>query len=103
MESRTKMVMLDIAPLQPAGALGLSEVRVSFLRQHQAIGRMAAPRCLLLSAVAEALQAILPNCFEHPKTGFVLAVLGLLDQALVEQGGHHVEDFGSEIVTRIAD
>src|SRR5215471_2831416 len=95
--------MLDITSRQPAGPLGLSEVWVSFLRQHQAIGGMSAPRCLLLTAVAEALQAILPNGFEHPKTRFVLPLLGLLDQTFVYKGGHYIEDFRSEIAKRIAD
>src|SRR5205085_584533 len=101
-DSRAKIVMLDIAPRQPAGTLGLGEVRVSFLRQHQAIGRMSPPRCLLLTAVAEALHAILANSFEHSKTRFIIALVGLLDQTLVDQGGHHVEDFRSKIVARIA-
>src|SRR5450759_4519139 len=101
-ESRGKIVMLDIATRQPTCTLGLIEVRVSFLRQHQAIGRMSAPRGLLLPAVAEALQAILPNRFEHAKTRLAVSFLGLLDQTLVDQGGHYVEDFRSEVVARIA-
>src|SRR5690242_19712786 len=94
--------MLDIATGQPGRTVDLSEVGISFLSQDQAIGRMSAPRGLLFAAIAEALQAILPNSFEHPKTRFVVALVGLLYQTLVDQGGHHVEDFRSEIVARVA-
>src|SRR5437879_6225102 len=94
--------MLDIASGQPGSALGLSEVRISLLRQHQAISRMSAPGCLLLTAVDEAFQAILSNGLEHPKTRFVVALVALLDQAFVNQGGHHVENFRAQIVARIA-
>src|SRR5205814_7681147 len=47
-ESRAKVVMLDIAPRQPAGTLGFRKVWVSLLRQHKAISRVSAPRCRLL-------------------------------------------------------
>ncbi len=78
-ESRAKIVVLDITQRQPGRTFGLGEVGVSFLRHHQAIGRMSAARGPLLTAVAEALQAILANGFEHPKTRFVVATLRLLD------------------------
>src|SRR4030081_3868545 len=92
--------MFDITPGQPADTLGLSEVWIPFLRQHQTIGAMSAQGCLLLTAIAEALQAVLPNSLQHPKTRFAVALVGLLDQALVNQGGHHVEDFRPEIISR---
>src|SRR5205823_12442259 len=101
-ESRAKVVMLDIAPSQPAGTLGFNEVWIPFLRQHQTIRGMSAPRCLLLTAVAEALEAVLANRLEHSKTRFVVALFGLLDQALVHQRGHDVEDFRPQIIARVA-
>ena len=76
--------MLDVAPGQPGSTVGSSEIGISFLRQDQAISRMSAPRCLLLTAIDEALQAVLPNRFEHAKTGLAVALVGLLDQALVD-------------------
>jgi len=82
-EGRAKIVMLDIASGQPGGALGLSEVRISLLRQHQAISRMSAAGCLLLAAVDEAFQALFSNGLEHPKTRFAIALAGLLNQAFV--------------------
>src|ERR1019366_6585054 len=94
--------MLDIAVGQPASTLGLSEVWIPFLRQHQTIGALSAARCLRLTAVAEALQAVLPDSLEHPETRFIVAFVGLLDQALVNQRGHHIEDFGPEIIARVA-
>src|SRR6516164_7978994 len=94
--------MFDIAPGQPAGTLDLGKIRVSFFSQNQAIGRMSASRRLLLTAAGEALQAIFPNSFEHPKTRFIAALVGLLDQVLVNQGGHHVEDIRPEVIARVA-
>src|SRR4051812_39510328 len=74
-ESRAKIVMLDVTPRQPGRAFGLREVRISLLRQHQAISRMGTPRGRLLAAIAQALQAILPNGFEHSKPRFVVSLL----------------------------
>src|SRR5690349_10776033 len=74
-QSGAKIIMLDIAPSQPGSPAGFREVGIPFLSQDQAIGRMSAPRWLLLTAVGEALQAILPNGFEHPKTRFAVKLL----------------------------
>src|SRR5215469_539989 len=55
------------------------------------------------AALLKPFERVLANRLQHAKPRFVVSLLTLLNQALVHQRGHQVEDVCTEIIFRIAD
>src|SRR5262245_15841846 len=102
-ESRSEIVVVDIAQSQPVCPFRGRERRVAFFGQYHAVGGVRPLSCLFLPAGSQPLQPILPNGLEHRKASLSILLFGLLQQALVQQRPHPFPHVNLEVLSRVAD
>ena len=93
--------MLDLEPVQPL-RLALRRLRGPLLGQDEAIRRVRPARGMVLPAGCQALLAVLPDRAEHDEAR-LRRPFDLLQQALVHDGRHPVENVHAQISARVAD
>src|SRR5579883_3608572 len=101
-QSRSEIIMLDIATSQPSGAFWFAQLGIAFFGQYQSVSRMSTLGGLLLSAFAQPFERILADGLQHPKACLVFTMLHGLDEAFVQQRRHEFERVRPEIAPRVA-
>src|SRR5215471_1677639 len=89
-QSRSQVVLFSFQPLKPDSLVRTSEFRLCLLRQLQVVSGMSLPRGLQLSTRGELLQSKLADRLQHHEAGFFTLLSCLLEQILVNEGGHFV-------------
>src|SRR5205823_2242422 len=91
LQSSAQVGILAFQPLQPYGLLCALKVRLGLLCQSQIIFCMDLPSHLQLLVDAKCLQAILPNRLMQQQAWFIITLLALIEQVLIEQRRHPVQ------------
>src|SRR5947209_10675160 len=92
LQGRSQIVILSLEALQPHGLLRTNEFWLRRFRQRQVVGSMSLPCDFHLSARCQSRQPILANRLEHHEAGLLTFPLRLLQQALVNERGHSLQD-----------
>jgi hypothetical protein len=95
------VVILALDPVQPAQSLWRVQAKHHLLNDNiPKVAGMGGPHCLQLAALAETLEGVGADRFEHSKAWLALHLF-LAQQAVVHQGGQRFQDV--EAVFRVAN
>ena len=92
LQGRSQIVILSLEALQPHGLLRTNEFWLRRFRQRQVVGSMSLPCDFHLSARCQSRQPILANRLEHHEAGLLTFPLRLLQQALVNERSHAIQN-----------
>jgi hypothetical protein len=96
-EGRSNVVLLLVQPPQPVAALRREEICLCLRRERQHVGRVPLLHQVAFACPIELFQRVLAQGLQHREARLAIAAFTLLNEALVDQRGHTVEDVETEV------